>query len=57
MTEWKEDFNNQEFIGAVPKYSGIMGIDATWKGGYQKTLEMQDDIIKKVNEKWEIYWK
>ena len=34
-----------------------MGIDATWKGGYQKTLEMQDDIIKKVNEKWEIYWK
>ena len=50
-------FNKQEFIGAVPKYSGIMGIDATWKGGYQKTLEMQDDIIKKVNEKWEIYWK
>ena len=50
-------FNKQEFIGAVPKYSGIMGIDATWKGGYQKTLEMQDDIINKVNEKWEIYWK
>ena len=50
-------FNKQEFIGAVPKYSGTMGIDATWKGGYQKTLEMQDDIIKKVNEKWETYWK
>tara|TARA_Y100001980_G_C14545936_1_gene325742 strand:+ start:442 stop:2193 length:1752 start_codon:yes stop_codon:yes gene_type:complete len=50
-------FENQEFVGAVPKYEGIMGIDATWKGGYQKTLEMEDDIIKKVNEKWETYWK
>ena len=50
-------FENQEFIGAVPKYSGIMGIDATWKGGYQKTLEMDDAIINKVNEKWETYWK
>ena len=50
-------FNNQEFIGAIPKYEGILGIDATWKGGYQKTLEMDDKIIKKVNEKWETYWK
>ncbi len=50
-------FENQEFIGAVPKYEGIMGIDATWKGGYQKTLEMDDAIINKVNEKWETYWK
>ena len=50
-------FNNQEFIGAIPKYEGILGIDATWKGGYQKTLEMDDKIIKKVNEKWEAYWK
>ena len=50
-------FNKQEFIGAIPKYEGILGIDATWKGGYQKTLEMDDKIIKKVEEKWENYWK
>jgi len=50
-------FNNQEFVGAIPKYEGILGIDATWKGGYQKTLEMDDKIVKKVEEKWETYWK
>lgn len=50
-------FNKQEFIGAIPKYEGILGIDATWKGGYQKPLEMDDKIVKKVEEKWETYWK
>ncbi|MEC7921083.1 MAG: hypothetical protein VYA06_02915, partial [Chloroflexota bacterium] len=50
-------FNNQEFVGAIPKYEGVLGIDSTWKGGYQKTLEMDDKIVSKVNEKWETYWK
>jgi len=50
-------FNKQEFVGAIPKYEGILGIDATWKGGYQKTLEMDAKIVKKVEEKWETYWK
>ncbi len=50
-------FNKQYFVGAIPKYEGILGIDATWKGGYQKPLEMDDKIVKKVEEKWEAYWK
>ena len=50
-------FSNKKFTDAIPVYEGVAGIDATWKGGYQKTLEMDDKIIKKVEEKWDSYWK
>jgi len=29
-----------------------MGIDATWKEGYQKPLRMDERVVKLVDEKW-----
>jgi menaquinone biosynthesis decarboxylase len=50
-------FTEQKLIGISPVYKGIMGIDATWKEGYPKPLRMTEEVKKKVDEKWERYWK
>jgi UbiD family decarboxylase len=50
-------FTEQKLVGISPAYSGVMGIDATWKQGYQKPLFMDERIVKLVDEKWERYWK
>lgn len=50
-------FTEQKLIGISPVYKGIMGIDATWKQGYPKPLVMHEGIQKKVEERWEEYWK
>ena len=49
-------FSNQQLIGASPVYSGVMGIDATWKHGYPEPLKMTDEVIKRVDEKWGEIW-
>ena len=49
-------FTEQRFVGITPVYSGVMGIDATWKPGYQKPLEMDPDIVRLVDRKWGEYW-
>ncbi len=50
-------FTEQKMIGISPIYQGVMGIDATWKEGYPKPLRMTDDVKRKVQEKWDSYWK
>ncbi|MFN0158776.1 MAG: menaquinone biosynthesis decarboxylase [Bacteroidota bacterium] len=50
-------FTEQKLIGISPVYKGIMGIDATWKQGYPNPLRMTDEVKKRVEEKWESYWK
>ncbi len=50
-------FTAQQFKGIAPSYSGVMGIDATWKPGYQKPLVMDPDIVRKVDRRWAEYWK
>lgn len=50
-------FSRSEFRGLAPVYSGVLGIDATWKQGYQKPLVMDPEIEKKVDSKWSRYWK
>ena len=50
-------FSDTEFQGLAPVYSGVMGIDATWKQGYQKPLVMDPEIIKKVDSEWSRYSK
>jgi len=45
-------FTEQKLMGISPVYSGVMGIDATWKQGYPEPLKMDENIIKKVDEKW-----
>ncbi len=50
-------FTEQKLIGISPVYSGVMGIDATWKQGYQKPLVMDEKIVKLVDEKWGRIWR
>jgi 4-hydroxybenzoate decarboxylase subunit C len=50
-------FSEQSLIGISPIYKGVMGIDATWKKGYPAALEMDAAIVRRVDERWESYWK
>jgi menaquinone biosynthesis decarboxylase len=50
-------FTEQKLIGISPVYKGIMGIDATWKQGYPKPLRMTDEVKKRVEERWDSYWR
>jgi 4-hydroxy-3-polyprenylbenzoate decarboxylase len=50
-------FTENKLVGISPVYKGVMGIDATWKPGYPEPLTMPEEIVKKVDEKWERIWK
>jgi 4-hydroxybenzoate decarboxylase subunit C len=50
-------FNEQGLVGISPVYKGVMGIDATWKKGYPAPLQMEPAIVKRVDERWDSYWK
>lgn len=50
-------FAESSLLGIAPIYRGVMGIDATWKPGYPEPLNMPDEIIKQVDEKWGKIWK
>jgi 4-hydroxybenzoate decarboxylase subunit C len=50
-------FADQKLIGISPVYGGAMGIDATWKRGYPAPLAMTADVEKKVEERWDLYWR
>ncbi len=50
-------FTEQKLIGISPIYKGILGIDATWKKGYPNPLTMDEAIVKKVDERWDSYWR
>ena len=50
-------FTEEKLVGISPLFRGKMGIDATWKSGYPAPLVMSEEIIKKVDERWDSYWK
>ncbi len=50
-------FSELQLNGINPVFGGVMGIDATWKDGYPKPLEMDEEIIRKVDNNWDHYWK
>jgi 4-hydroxy-3-polyprenylbenzoate decarboxylase len=50
-------FTEQRLMGISPIYKGVMGIDATWKSGYPEPLRMPEDIRRRVEERWDSYWK
>lgn len=50
-------FSEESLIGISPIYKGVMGIDATWKKGYPAPLEMDTAIVRRVNKRWDSYWK
>ena len=48
-------FSGTHLVGSVVRYTGCLGIDATWKNGYPEALEMTDEIREKVNARWAEY--
>ncbi|MBI1803385.1 MAG: UbiD family decarboxylase [Ignavibacteriae bacterium] len=50
-------FTETRLHGISPIYSGVLGIDATWKPGYPKPLVMSDDIVKRIDQKWGKIWR
>lgn len=44
-----------ELVGPTVRYHGRVGIDATWKPGYPEPLVMPDDVVAKVNARWNSY--
>jgi 4-hydroxybenzoate decarboxylase subunit C len=50
-------FSEERLIGISPIYKGIMGIDATWKKGYQEPLEMDPAVVRHVDNRWDNLWK
>ncbi len=50
-------FSNAELNGAWPVYRGCLGIDATFKPGYPDPVIMDPAVIKKVDARWQEYWK
>ncbi len=50
-------FREQRLIGISPIYGGPMGIDATWKQGYPEPLTMTDEVERRVEDRWDQYWK
>ena len=50
-------FSEQSLIGISPIYKGVMGIDATWKTGYPEVLKIPEEVVKKVDSRWNEYWR
>ena len=50
-------FEETSFVRSRPVYRGRIAIDATWKEGYPKPLEMSDEIKRLVDRRWKEYWK
>jgi menaquinone biosynthesis decarboxylase len=48
-------FSATHVIGSVLRYTGCLGIDASWKTGYPEPLEMPEEIREKVNARWASY--
>jgi 4-hydroxy-3-polyprenylbenzoate decarboxylase len=48
-------FTSAKMVGAAPVYRGVLGIDATFKSGYPLPIEMDEEVIKKVDARWNEY--
>ena len=49
-------FTESKLTGAWPSHHGRLGIDATFKPGYPKPVEMQAEIRERVDRRWNEYW-
>lgn len=49
-------FTEQALQGIAPIYNGVMGIYSTWKNGYPEPLRMPEEVVKKVDSRWNEYW-
>ncbi len=48
-------FSEIKMDGVRPTYSGVMGIDATWKKNYPPPVEMAPEIVERVSKRWSAY--
>ena len=48
-------FAEAVLTGIRPVYRGALGIDATWKPGYPKPVEMLPEVAVKVGRRWKEY--
>ncbi len=48
-------FASAQLVGSAPLYRGVMGIDATFKSGYPPPVVMDEEVIKKVDARWNEY--
>jgi len=49
-------FSRARLEGSAPQYDGILGIDATWKPGYQPPLVMDAEVERRVEQRWREYF-
>lgn len=49
-------FARTEMRGSLPVYSGAMGIDASHKASYPRPLEMDAEIVARVDRRWGEYF-
>ncbi len=45
-----------KLAGAWPSHAGRLGIDATFKPGYPRPVEMGSEIRERVDRRWNEYW-
>ncbi|MCA9752844.1 MAG: UbiD family decarboxylase [Gemmatimonadetes bacterium] len=48
-------FERSELYGAWPVHRGRLAIDATFKAGYPAPLEMDPEVVAKVDRRWKEY--
>lgn len=48
-------FSEMRLDGAWPRYRGRMAIDATWKPGYPDPIEMDPEVVRLVDRRWNEY--
>ncbi len=48
-------FTSAKLVGASPIYRGVLGIDATFKSGYPLPVEMDAEVVKMVDARWNEY--
>jgi 4-hydroxy-3-polyprenylbenzoate decarboxylase len=48
-------FSEMRLDGAWPRYAGRMAIDATWKPGYPDPIEMDPEVVRLVDRRWQEY--
>ncbi|HMB67875.1 MAG TPA: UbiD family decarboxylase, partial [bacterium] len=48
-------FEHSELRGAWPVHRGRMAIDATFKPGYPEPLEMDPEVVRRVDRRWSEY--
>jgi 4-hydroxy-3-polyprenylbenzoate decarboxylase len=48
-------FRDSRLVGAAPAHRGTLGIDATWKPGYPRTVAASEATRALVDRRWEEY--